>query len=128
MFFHRCSFKISCFCEFAYNSSVLPLIFWTASEVLAPYSKQQKLTKTASKSFSLRNSSQKLQFFAVLMYSLYSPTKYLKFKRKYQQARPVFPDHPSISYDYNARDLDEYFHFYSIAGQKFKMKKIFKKT
>ena len=41
--------------------------------------------------------------------------------------RPVFPDHFSVSYDYGARNLDEYFHFYSIAGQMFKMKEIFKK-
>ena len=34
---------------------------------------------------------------------------------------------PSVSYDYGARNLDEYFHFYSIAGQMFKMKEIFKK-
>ena len=27
MFFHRCSYKISCFSELAYNSSVLVLIF-----------------------------------------------------------------------------------------------------
>ena len=39
----------------------------------------------------------------------------------------MFPDHLSVSYDYGARNLDEYFHFYSIAGQKFKMKEIFKK-
>ena len=40
---------------------------------------------------------------------------------------PVFPDHLSVSYDYGAWNLDEYFHFYSIAGQKFKMKEILKK-
>ena len=105
MFFHRCRYKISCFSELAYNSSVPVLIFWTAS-----------------KSFPLSNSSQKLPFFAVLVYSLYGHPKYFKFKRKY-----VFPDHLSVSYDYGARNLDEYFHFYSIAGQKFKMKEIFKK-
>ena len=33
------------------------------------------------------------------------------------------PDHLSGSYDYGARNLDEYFHFYSIAGQKLKMQK-----
>ena len=43
-------------------------------------------------------------------------------------ARPVFPDHLSVSYDYGARNLDEYVHFYSIADQKFKMKEIFKKV
>ena len=59
------------------------------------------------------------------MYSLYGHPRYFKFKWKYQQ--PVFPDHFSVSYDYGARNLDEYFHFYSIAGQKFKMKEIFKK-
>ena len=37
-FFMRCSYKISCFREFAYNSSVLVLIFWSASEALAPWS------------------------------------------------------------------------------------------
>ena len=36
------------------------------------------------------------------------------------QIQPVFPDHLSVSYDYGARNLDEYFHFYTIAGQKFK--------
>ena len=39
--------------------------------------------------------------------------------------RPVFPDHFSVSYDYGASNLDDYFHFYSIAGQEFKMKKMF---
>ena len=39
----------------------------------------------------------------------------------------MLPDHLSVSYDYGTRNLDEYFHFYSIAGQKFKMKEIFKK-
>ena len=42
-------------------------------------------------------------------------------------ARPVFPDHLSVSYDYGARNLDEYFHFYSISNQKLKMKEFFKK-
>ena len=36
IFFHRCSHKISCFSELARNSSVLVLIFWTASEALTP--------------------------------------------------------------------------------------------
>ena len=56
------------------------------------------------------------------------PTKYYVFQvheKKYQQMWPVFPDHLSVSYDYGARNLDEYFHFYSIADQKFKMKEIF---
>ena len=61
------------------------------------------------------------------MYSLNGRPNYFKFKRRYQQIRPVFLDHLSVSYDYGARNLDEYFHFYSIAGQKFKMKEIFKK-
>ena len=108
MFFHRCRYKISCFSELAYNYSVPVLIFWTAS-----------------KSFPLSNSSQKLPFFAVLVYSLYGHPKYFKFKRKY-----VFPDHLSVSYDYGARNLDEYFHFYSMLakGSKFRRKYLFKKT
>ena len=63
------------------------------------------------------------------MYSLYSHAKYFKFKQKYQQIQPVFPDHLSVSYDYGARNLDEYFQFYiiSIAGQNFKIKEIFQK-
>ena len=45
------------------------------------------------------------------MYSLYGHPKYLKFKPKYQQVGPVFPDYLSVSYDdYGARNLDEYFH------------------
>ena len=40
----------------------------------------------------------------------------------------MFPDDLPVSYDYGARNLDEYFHFYSIAGQKFKMKKKNKKN
>ena len=52
------------------------------------------------------------------MYSLYGHPRYFKFKRKYQQIRPVFPDYLSVSYDYGARNIDEYFHFYSIAGPK----------
>ena len=62
------------------------------------------------------------------MYFLYGYAKYFKFKQKYQQIPPVFPDYLSVSYDYGARNLDEYFHFYSIAGQKFKMKKKNKKN
>ena len=61
------------------------------------------------------------------MYFLYGCAKYFKFKQKYQQI-PVFPDYLSFSYDYGARNLDEYFHFYSITGQKFKMKEIFLKN
>ena len=61
------------------------------------------------------------------MYFLYNHPRYFKFKQKYQQIRPVFPDYLSVSYDYGARNLDEYFHFYSIAGQKFTMKEIFLK-
>ena len=57
------------------------------------------------------------------MYSLYGRhPKHFKFKRKYQQIQPVFPDYLSISYDCSTRNLDEYFHFYSIASEKFKMK------
>ena len=48
------------------------------------------MTKTASKLFSLNNSSQKPPFFAVLMYSLYGHPRYFKFKRKYQQYGPHF--------------------------------------
>ena len=40
----------------------------------------------------------------------------------------MFPDHLSVSYDYGDNNLDEYFHFDSTAGQKFKMKEIFKKN
>ena len=40
----------------------------------------------------------------------------------------MFPDYVSVSYDYGSRNLDEYFHFYSIAGQKLKMKEIFLKS
>ena len=83
------------------------------------------MTETASKSFSLSISSQKLSFFAFLMYSLYGHSKYFKFKRNYQQIRQLLPDHLSVSHYYGARNLDEYFDFYSIAGQKFKIKKIF---
>ena len=106
MFFHRCRYKISCFSELAYNSSVPVLIFWTAS-----------------KSFPLSNPSQKLPFFAVLVYSLYGHPKYFKFKRKYQQIRPMFPDHLSVSYDYGARNLDEYFHFYSMLAKSSKCRR-----
>ena len=28
----------------------------------------------------------------------------------------VFPDYLSVSFDYSARNLDKYFHFYNIAG------------
>ena len=35
-FFHKCSYKISYFSELMYNSSVLVLIFWIASEALTP--------------------------------------------------------------------------------------------
>ena len=42
--------------------------------------------------------------------------------------RPVFPVYLYASYDYGARNIDEYFHFYSIAGQKFKREKIFSKN
>ena len=47
------------------------VVFWTASEALKPWSKQQKVAKTTSKLPSLSNSSQKSSFFAVLMYALY---------------------------------------------------------
>ena len=58
------------------------------------------------------------------MYSLYNHPKYFKFKRRYQQIRPAFPDHLSVSYQYDARNLDKYFHFYNMLdGQKFKMEK-----
>ena len=39
-------------------------IFWTASKALAPWSQQQKVSKTTSKPLSLSNSSQKSPFFA----------------------------------------------------------------
>ena len=35
----------------------------------------------------------------------------------------LFPDHLSDSYDYGGRKFDEYFLFYSIVDQKFKMQK-----
>ena len=70
---------------------------------------------------------EKVPFFAVLIYSLYGHREYFKFKRKYQEIRLVFPDLLPVSYDNGARNLDEYFHFYSTAGQKFKMKEIFLK-
>ena len=59
------------------------------------------------------------------MYFPYSYAKYFKFKRKYQQIQSVFPDCLFVSYDYDARNVDEYFHFYRIANEKFKMKEIF---
>ena len=69
----------------------------------------------------------KATIFAVLMHSLYGQPKYFKFKPKYQQIGPVFSDYLSVFYDYGARNFGEYFHLYSIAGQKFKMKEILKK-
>ena len=54
-------------------------IFWTASEALAPSSQQQKVAKTASKPFSLNNSSQKPPFFVVLMYALCGHPRYFEF-------------------------------------------------
>ena len=48
------------------------------------------MAKTASKSISLSNFSQKSQFFAVLMYSLHGHPRYFKSKRKYQQYGPWF--------------------------------------
>ena len=57
------------------------------------------MAKTGQKSFSLGNSSQKPLFFAVLMYSLYSHPRYLKFNGL-STTWPVFPDNLSISYDY----------------------------
>ena len=50
----------------------------------------ESVAKTASKSFSLSNSSQKSPFFAVLMYTLYGHHRYFKFKRKYQRYGPCF--------------------------------------
>ena len=44
---------------------------------------------------------------------------------KYINKYDLFPNHLSVPHDYGARNLDEYFHFYSIADQKFKMKEIF---
>ena len=40
----------------------------------------------------------------------------------------VFPVYLYASYDYGARNIDEYFHVYSIAGQKLKMEKGFSKN
>ena len=65
------------------RSSELPRKRWQHSH--------NRVTKTASTSFSLSNYSQKLPFFAVLMYSLYCHPRYFKFKRKYQQYDPCFP-------------------------------------
>ena len=48
------------------------------------------MTKTASMSFSLSNSSQKSSFFAVLMYPLYGHPGYFKFKGKHPQYYPCF--------------------------------------
>ena len=57
-------------------------IFWTSLETLAPWSWQNKLLNTASKSFLLSNSQQKSSFFAVLMYALYGHPRHYKFKQK----------------------------------------------
>ena len=65
-------------------------VSWTTSEALAPSSKQQIVAKTASKLFSLSNSSQKSPCFAVLMYALNGHPRYFKFKRNYQQYGPCF--------------------------------------
>ena len=59
-------------------------IFWTSPDVLGPWSKQQKVVKATSNSFLLSSSWQKLTFFAVLMYALYSHPRHFKFKQKYQ--------------------------------------------
>ena len=48
------------------------------------------MAKTALKSFSLSNSSQKLPFLVALMYALYDHPRYFKFKQKYQQYGPFF--------------------------------------
>ena len=69
---------------------ILFLIFWTASETLTSWSLQQKAAKIASESFSLGNSSWKLPFSPVLMYTLYGDPRYFKFNRKYQQYGPCF--------------------------------------
>ena len=76
------------------------------------------MAKTVSKSFSRSNSSQKLPHFTVLTYSLYGQPRYFKFKQKYKQIQPMFPDYLSVSYDYGDKNLDKYFPFYSNAGSK----------
>ena len=48
------------------------------------------MAKTASKPFSLSNSSQKSPFRAVLMYDVYGHPRYFKFKRKHQQYGQCF--------------------------------------
>ena len=48
------------------------------------------MAKTASISFSLSHSLQKLPFFAILMYALYGHPGYFKFKGKHRQYGPCF--------------------------------------
>ena len=57
------------------------------------------------------------------MYFLYSYPKYFNFKLI---SITICVSTFYISYDYGDRNLEEYFHFYGIAGQKLKMKEILK--
>ena len=72
---------------------------------MASWSWQQKVAKTASKSFLLSSFySKSHHFFAVLMYAMYSPhplrSRHFKFRQKYQQYNLSSRLYLSVSYDY----------------------------
>ena len=61
MIFHRCSYKISCFSELAYSSSVLVLIFSTIASIVTnktsfsqeSWDESNKMMKSQKKKFTL---------------------------------------------------------------------------
>ena len=75
-------------------------IFWTSLEALAPWPRQQKVVKTASKSFHWAVPSKSRHFLLFDVCSI-RPPQIFQVQATTSTVRPVFPDYLSVTYDYD---------------------------
>ena len=109
MFFHRCSYKISCFSELAYNSSVLNLLISNLLNCLrsnGTIHNNRNWLKQPQSHITNQFLTKATIFCSFDVFSA-RPRQIFQVHTKISTMRPVFPDFLSVSYDYGTRNLNK---------------------
>ena len=113
LFFHRCSYKISCFSELAYMqlqcpcANLLNCLRSVSTKVVTTEIGQNSLEVIFIKQFLTKPT-----IFCCFDVFFVRPPQICQVQVKISTIQTVFPDYFSVSYDYGAINVDEYFHFW----------------
>ena len=111
-----------------HNCSVLVLIFWTARNIPTIVITTEIDLKSLKVIFNKPFVTIATLFCCLYIFSVRLPQIFQVEGKISTNTTCVFPDHLSVFYDYGARNLDEYFHFYNLLAKKFKKKEMFEKN